>query len=615
MPIIIIDRLPLPSFKTYVALSIGLLSLSLYHGLAVTNDPGWKSSLLEANEELNNSVPLLSNASRSDFFTESKFRELVLFMLEDSLCFWGFINGAYCFLVVLAKCIQMLFFGELRAIEIQHLKDKFYTFVFYKFIFIFGIINVQFIDEVMFWLIWFTILGFLQLVSQLCKDRFEYLSQSPVFLKWNHGYLLSLLGVVSSISCSLFITCLVAGALGTGFSAFTFMIAECILLLLKLSHTIARYCFYLHDIWCGLHNATSSGTSSESLWKKRGPAAYYAEFCLDLAALLVELVHYGHMLVWVWTNMFMSVASFMICMQLKVVYQEISAKLEKHGKYRRVLEFMEKNYPKATAKDLTENSDKCPICWEVMESARKLPCSHLFHSVCLQSWLEQDTSCPTCRLSLNIHNIGSSNHDNTEFEPNGPRTRPPNHFFHFDGSRYISWLPSFSVEVTHGQFIRTGDLIRDTSQLDSMARQVQQMFPHYPVSVLTEDLHTTRSVELTIENILDGRLVLPPQLIILDDETPSTSQGAEGWENTSNIYSRQQENHQTGEEAEEEITEEKLEEKFSLGSEDREKLLLSRRERLVRDARKKYLEKLATSKETDRLDSTQIKVDATEASQ
>ena len=23
-----------------------------------------------------------------------------------------------------------------------------------------------------------------------------------------------------------------------------------------------------------------------------------------------------------------------------------------------------------------------------------------------------------------------------------------NHFFHFDGSRYVSWLPSFSVEVS-----------------------------------------------------------------------------------------------------------------------------------------------------------------------
>ncbi|KAI5752268.1 hypothetical protein M8J77_015390 [Diaphorina citri] len=123
MPIIIIDRLPLPSFKTYVAVSIGLFSIALYHGLASTNDPEWKSSLLEANED-NNSLPLLSNASRNDFFTESKFRELVLFMLEDSLCFWGFINGAYCFLVMLAKFIQVVFFGELRSIEIQHLKDK-----------------------------------------------------------------------------------------------------------------------------------------------------------------------------------------------------------------------------------------------------------------------------------------------------------------------------------------------------------------------------------------------------------------------------------------------------------------------------------------------------------
>ncbi|XP_008481685.1 E3 ubiquitin-protein ligase AMFR-like [Diaphorina citri] len=279
---------------------------------------------------------------------------------------------------MLAKFIQVVFFGELRSIEIQHLKDKFYTFVFYKFIFIFGIINVQFIDEVLFWLIWFTVIGFLQLVSQLCKDRFEYLSQSPVFLKWNHIYLISLLGSVSGISCSIFVTCLGAGVTSNGYSAFTFMIAECVLLVLKLCHTIVRYCFYLHDTWYGLASPTASQT--ESLWKRRGPLAYYMEFSFDLAALFIELAHYAHMLVWVWANMFLSVASFMICMQLKVLYQEIMGKLEKHSKYRRVLEFMEKNYPTATAQDLAENSDKCPICWEVMDSARKLPCSHLFHS-------------------------------------------------------------------------------------------------------------------------------------------------------------------------------------------------------------------------------------------
>jgi autocrine motility factor receptor len=33
----------------------------------------------------------------------------------------------------------------------------------------------------------------------------------------------------------------------------------------------------------------------------------------------------------------------------------------------------------ASAEELAENSDNCAICWEKMETARKLPCTHLFH--------------------------------------------------------------------------------------------------------------------------------------------------------------------------------------------------------------------------------------------
>lgn len=45
--------------------------------------------------------------------------------------------------------------------------------------------------------------------------------------------------------------------------------------------------------------------------------------------------------------------------------------------------------------------------------------------------------------------------------------------FGFAGSRYVSWLPSFSVEVTHTQLLRAdqGPPVQ-TSQLDAMARQV-----------------------------------------------------------------------------------------------------------------------------------------------
>lgn len=42
-----------------------------------------------------------------------------------------------------------------------------------------------------------------------------------------------------------------------------------------------------------------------------------------------------------------------------------------------------------------------------------------------------------------------------------------------------------------------------------MALQVQQMFPHYPLWVLVADLRVSHSAELTVENILEGRLLTP----------------------------------------------------------------------------------------------------------
>lgn len=41
--------------------------------------------------------------------------------------------------------------------------------------------------------------------------------------------------------------------------------------------------------------------------------------------------------------------------------------------------------------------------------------------------------------------------------------------------------------------------------------KVQQLFPQIPLNVIIDDLHVTRSVELTIENVLDGHLQIPFQ--------------------------------------------------------------------------------------------------------
>lgn len=105
--------------------------------------------------------------------------------------------------------------------------------------------------------------------------------------------------------------------------------------------------------------------------------------------------------------------------------------------------------------------------------------------------------------------------------------------FH-SGSRYVSWLPNFSVEVTHvNNVFRTNTTMQlnnnlgHTSQLQSMAEQIQMMFPHYPVSSIIGDLQGTHSMELTIDNILEGRLPPPPEPVFddepHDDSTAETS--------------------------------------------------------------------------------------------
>lgn len=90
--------------------------------------------------------------------------------------FQTLINLAYCSLAVFGFGVQRLVFGQLRVAEAQRVKDKFWNYVFYKFIFVFGVINVQYMDEVLLWCSWFTVVGFLHLLGQLCKDRYEYVS-------------------------------------------------------------------------------------------------------------------------------------------------------------------------------------------------------------------------------------------------------------------------------------------------------------------------------------------------------------------------------------------------------------------------------------------------------
>ncbi|KAJ8926117.1 hypothetical protein NQ315_009974 [Exocentrus adspersus] len=583
MPTVLLDRLPLPNLKAYSFVSLVALSACVYFASQTIKEPGWNG----VQEHRGAAVDRNATGPEARTVTQFVF-DVFAVMIREPVCVWTMINMAFCWLILLGRAVQKLVFGELRVSEQQQLRDKFWNFVFYKFIFVFGIINVQFIDEVLLWCSWFSLLGFLHLLSQLGKDRFEYLSFSPRTPFWSHVKLMALLAAIFALSGFMLLVSVFVGFFG-GFNTFAFMSAEVILLAIRTLHVIIRYALHLYD----LRQETSAalGATDESkAWEKRGPISYYTELGFELTALIIDLIHHLHMLLW--SNIFLSMASLVICMQLRYLSHEIQRKYKKHRNYLWVRNHLEQNYPLATSEELQENSDNCAICWEKMEAARKLPCSHLFHNTCLLSWLEQDTSCPTCRMILNIQNPSSTQMEPPELQADVQEAvrRPFNHFFHFDGSRYVSWLPSFSVEVSHTQTMRQNHNAASNSQLDAMARQVQTLFPHIPMSVIIEDLRATRSVELTIENVLDGRLVAPPMFRDLDlDSAPSSrpntllhtaseSSSTRNWDefNTDNM------------ETEDTMT---LGSRFSKSSSEREKILHRRKENMIQMARRRYIER------------------------
>uniref|UniRef100_H3B5J5 E3 ubiquitin-protein ligase AMFR n=1 Tax=Latimeria chalumnae TaxID=7897 RepID=H3B5J5_LATCH len=595
MPLLFLERFPWPSLRAYTGLSAALLAASLssaYRSLRVAPGPLGDPEHKEGDpESVGENPPLGGTAAVA---------AMARYLVSDSLCvWWVMVNTACCFLMLIAKLIQCVVFGPLRVSERQHLKDKFWNFIFYKFIFIFGVLNVQTVEEVVMWCLWFAVLVFLHLMVQLCKDRFEYLSFSPTTPFSSHVRVLALL-VSMLLSCLGLATLCVVIGVSHGMHTLAFMAAECLLVTVRTAHVILRYSIHLWDL------------NHEGTWENKGTYVYYTDFSMELALLSLDLTHHIHMLLF--GNIWLSMASLVIFMQLRYLFHEVQRRLRRHKNYLRVVGNMEARFAVATPEELAANNDDCAICWDSMQSARKLPCGHLFHNSCLRSWLEQDTSCPTCRMSLNINESDRAGEarPRPNLEENlgpgpavegRPRLNQHNHFFHFDGSRIASWLPSFSVEVMHTTNI-LGIAQVNNSQLNAMAHQIQEMFPQIPYHLILQDLQLTHSVEITTDNLLEGRIQVPFPAQRPDNTRPTL--------NSSPVQTPFQEDTGASEEqgnrvplefspGVEELSEamdasetppdqfEVRGSRFSKSAEERQRMLLQRKEELLQKARRRYL--------------------------
>ncbi|XP_033367650.1 E3 ubiquitin-protein ligase synoviolin, partial [Parus major] len=85
-------------------------------------------------------------------------------------------------------------------------------------------------------------------------------------------------------------------------------------------------------------------------------------------------------------------------------------------------EVSRRRYPDATAEELQAVDNVCIICREEMVTgAKRLPCNHIFHTSCLRSWFQRQQTCPTCRMDV----LRASLPAQPPPEPPAPAPPPP----------------------------------------------------------------------------------------------------------------------------------------------------------------------------------------------
>lgn len=266
-----------------------------------------------------------------------------------------------------------------------------------------------------------------------------------------------------------------------GISTLLLLNFECFTIFLDTVQTLVKYAIHLLDL-----------SRTGGVWEQRGQYIYYTEFATDslvLAGTLGMLAnvfttmltickgHYMHILYL--HGLSVTLLDAVLFMHMRIVFNNLRDKVVAYRNYCKLADNMNHMYPSGiaqfipcastnscavTQEELAQYNDDCAICRESMDTAKKLPCGHLFHHSCLRSWLEQHHSCPTCRRSLIDPNPAPG------AAPNGgagPSQQPQHHHHHqapqmpphpfqqpgnppmlrFSSDRLLGWLPSFSVEV------------------------------------------------------------------------------------------------------------------------------------------------------------------------
>ncbi|KXN74868.1 hypothetical protein CONCODRAFT_1935 [Conidiobolus coronatus NRRL 28638] len=327
------------------------------------------------------------------FCTTTNYFAATIYLSNSNTSLMIMFNAGIYLTVMLGKLLQYIFFGPLRAIEVEHLYERSW-FAVTETCLAMTIFKSSFDSQ---FIILFVTLLFIKTFHWLVQDRIELIEQADATPVSFHVKMLALIGLL--------------GIVDTSFILYTFQYSlvnevdmiivfgfEYTILAINLIATFFKYIIYCID------------SRSEESWESKSIYIFYLELVTDLFKLIV------------YVGFFMKVVSPLgiPLHMLRDIYITLKTFIQKCRdlvRYRQATRNMNERYPDATVEELQRMSDPtCIICREEMihrdqlaspaqritnaETPKKLPCNHIFHFNCLRSWLERQQSCPTCRTPV-----------------------------------------------------------------------------------------------------------------------------------------------------------------------------------------------------------------------
>ncbi|KAL9952399.1 hypothetical protein ACROYT_G039649 [Oculina patagonica] len=323
------------------------------------------------------SLALTGAVVANAYYQKHQFYPSVVYLTKSSPSMAVLYLQAFVLVILFGKMMRKVFFGQLRAAEMEHLIERSWyavTETCLAFTVFRDDFSPRFVAQ-------FTMLLFLKCFHWLAEDRIDYMERSPV-LSWlfhvRAVLLLMFLGMVDAVLVHVaYNTVMQSGASVQLVFGFEYAILLTIVVTIQM-----KYVLHIIDL------------RSENPWDNKAVYLLYTEL---ITGFIKTVLYSCFMVIMIKVHTFPLFAIRPMYLTLRGFKKCISDVIMS----RRAIRNMNTLYPDATPEELQQGDNVCIICREEMTTGcKKLPCNHIFHTSCLRSWFQRQQTCPTCRMDV-----------------------------------------------------------------------------------------------------------------------------------------------------------------------------------------------------------------------